>query len=182
MMKNILITGYPGVGKTTLIKKLIKELKDLPSIGFYTQEIREKGTRVGFELISLKDKKRLLSHTQIKSHYRVGKYGVDIKGFEEFIETILLEEINPDLYIIDEIGRMECFSVKFRMFLKGILDSNKVVLATIALKGNGLIGEIKERADVKLFEITQENRDTLFLEVLKQVKGLLLEKRSLKEL
>jgi len=176
-MKNILITGYPGVGKTTLIKKLIEKLKDFKAIGFYTTEIKEEGARKGFELISLKDKKKLLSHTKIKSHYRVGKYGVDIKGFEEFLEAILLEEINPELYIIDEIGKMECFSLKFRMFLKEILDSPKVVLATIALKGDGLIAEIKERPDVELFKITQKNRDTLFLEVLKEIKSLLVEKR-----
>ena len=41
--KNLLITGLPGVGKTTLVKKLSEALKSLYPVGFYTEEIRERG-------------------------------------------------------------------------------------------------------------------------------------------
>jgi len=86
--KNILITGLPGVGKTTLIKKLSEELKHLHPAGFYTEEIREEGQRKGFELISLDGKRGLLSHKDIKSPYRVGQYKVDIEGFENFLDSL----------------------------------------------------------------------------------------------
>jgi nucleoside-triphosphatase len=171
--KNILITGLPGVGKTTLIKKLCEELKSFQPVGFYTTEIREEGCRKGFDLISLDGRKRILAHTEIKSPYRLGKYRIDIKGFEDFLETILFLDPNTTLDIIDEIGKMECLSDKFRRFLKEILDSKKFVIATIALKGGGLIEEIKRRPDIKIFEITQSNRDTLLSEVLKEAKELL---------
>jgi nucleoside-triphosphatase len=172
--KNILITGTPGIGKTTLIRKLAYELRDFDPVGFYTEEIRERGVRKGFELVSLPaGKMRHLSHVDIKSPYRVGKYRVDIKGFNDFLESIDFLESSTRLIIIDEIGKMECFSEKFEMLIKDILSSNKVVIATVALKGEGLIAEIKRRSDIALFEITHDNRDTLVKEVLPHTKTLL---------
>ena len=163
--KNLLITGLPGVGKTTLVKKLSEALKSFYPVGFYTAEIREKGERKGFELISLDGKKGLLSHKDIKSLYQVGSYRVDVKGFEEFLDSISFFNPLTRLIIIDEIGKMECLSDQFKKLLKEILDSEKWVIATIALKGSGLIAEIKERKDVQLFEITRKNRDSLLKEI-----------------
>src|SRR5512139_3885766 len=88
--KNILITGLPGSGKTTLLRKVAEELKPLHPAGFFTSEIREANTRKGFELRSLNGKKGLLAHVDILSPHRVGKYKVDVKGFEAFLETIPL--------------------------------------------------------------------------------------------
>jgi nucleoside-triphosphatase len=166
--KNLLITGLPGVGKTTLIKKLSEALKSLDPVGFYTEEIREGGERKGFELISLNGRRGLLSHKNIRSPYRVGQYKVDIKGFEHFIDSISFFNPLTRLIIIDEIGKMECLSDQFKGLLNEILDSEKWVIATIALKGSGLIAEVKKRKDVQIFEITRRNRDTLFFEMLKQ--------------
>jgi len=169
--KNILITGIPGIGKTTLIKKLAEELKGFHPVGFYTAEIREGGIRKGFELISLDGKRGLLSHVDIKSPYRVSKYNVDIKGFEEFLDSIAFLPSETNIVIIDEIGKMECFSDKFRRLIKEILNSGKLVIATIAIKSGGEIEEIKKRDDIKLFEITHGNRDSLLSEILKEIKG-----------
>lgn len=165
--KNILVTGLPGVGKTTLIKKVSGELRNLQPVGFYTAEIREKGVRKGFELISFAGRIGILSHTDIKGPYRVGKYGVDIKGFEDFLESIPFLDPATNLIVIDEIGKMECLSRKFIGLIKNILGSGKQVIATIALKGTGLIEEIKKRDDIRLIEITQSNREALVSEALK---------------
>jgi nucleoside-triphosphatase len=165
--KNILITGLPGVGKTTLIKKVSWKLRDSAPAGFYTAEIREKEIRKGFELISFGGRKGILSHVDIKGPHRVGKYGVDIKGFEDFLATILFLDPATNLIIIDEIGKMECLSHKFRQLITEILDSERRVIATIALKGSGVIEDIKKRDDIMLIEITQSNRESLVSEVLK---------------
>lgn len=170
--KNLLITGLPGVGKTTLIKKLSEALKSFHPVGFYTEEIREEGVRKGFELISLEGKKGLLSHKDLRSPYKVGQYKVDIQGFENFLNSISFSNPLTHLIIIDEIGKMECLSDQFKRLLKEILDSEKCVIATIALKGSGLIAEAKERKDVQLFEITKGNRESLFSEILKEVGGI----------
>jgi len=168
-IKNILITGLPGIGKTTLIKRLSEAFSPFSPIGFYTAEIRDKGARRGFELISLDGKKKLLSHRELKSHYRVGSYRVNVKGFEEFLTSISWSNPSARLVIIDEIGKMECLSEKFKKLLKEILDSEKWVIATIALKGSGLIAEVKERQDVKLFTMTKSNRDSLLYEILGEI-------------
>jgi len=158
------------VGKTTLVKKFVEELKQFHPVGFYTEEIREKGTRKGFELISLDGRRGLLSHIDIQSPHRVGKYKVDVKGFGAFLGSIPLLNLSTRLVIIDEIGKMECFSERFKECLTACLNSEKWVLATIALKGGGFIEEVKRRHDIKLFEITQRNRDSLLLDILSEVK------------
>ena len=163
--KNLLITGLPGVGKTTLIKKLSEALQSFHPVGFYTEEIREEGVRKGFELISLEGKRRLLSHKEVSSPCKVGQYKVDIKGFEDFLSSISFFNPSTGLIIIDEIGKMECLSLQFQKILKEILNSEKWVIATIALKGSGLIAEVKERNDVKPFEITKKNRDSVLKEI-----------------
>jgi len=168
--RSVLVTGLPGVGKTTLIKKLSKALTYLHPVGFYTEEIREGGERKGFELVSLEGKRGLLSHKHIESPYKVGHYGVDIKGFEDFLDSVSFFSPFTRLMIIDEIGKMECFSDQFKRLLREALDSEKWIIATIAFKGSGLIAEVKERQDIKLFEVTKGNRDSLFSEILKEVE------------
>jgi len=169
LVKNLLITGFPGMGKTTLIRKLYEALKDFHPVGFYTTEIREKGMRKGFELVNLEGKKGVLSHVDIKSRYRVGRYKVDVSGFEDFLDGITFLDPSSALIMIDEIGKMECLSTQFDRMMKEVLDSEKRVIATIALKGGGLIAEVKQRRDVKLFEITPSNRDILFSEILEEI-------------
>jgi nucleoside-triphosphatase len=163
--RNLLITGLPGVGKTTLIRKLSEALKNFDPVGFYTEEIREGGERKGFELISLNGRKGLLSHKNIRSPYQVGQYKVNVKGFEDLLNSISFFNPLTRLIVIDEIGKMECLSESFKELLKEILDSEKPLIATIALKGSGLIAEVKKRKDVQLFEITKKNRDSLLKEI-----------------
>ncbi|MGD2013344.1 MAG: nucleoside-triphosphatase [Desulfobacterales bacterium] len=66
-----LITGYPGVGKTTLVQKIIKRMASVNMAGFCTSEIRGRGSRLGFELQGLNEGHRTLAHVEIKSQHRV---------------------------------------------------------------------------------------------------------------
>jgi nucleoside-triphosphatase len=166
---NILITGIPGIGKTTLIKKIGRELADLLPVGFYTEEIRERGIRKGFELINLSGRRELLSHVDIRSPYRVSKYGVDIKRFEDFLGSIPFFAQGTEIVIIDEIGKMECFSKRFEQIVRALLDSEKIFISTVSLKGGGFIAEVKERDDIKLFELSPVNRDSVLSEILEEL-------------
>ncbi len=127
---------------------------------------------MGFELISLDGRKSILSHVEIKSPYRVGKYKVNIQGFESFLDSIPFSNPESRLIIIDEIGKMECFSDRFKTWLQNGLESEKSVIATIALKGTGFIEAVKKRQDARLFEMTQRNRDSLLNDILREVRNL----------
>lgn len=165
-MKNILICGPPGVGKTTLIKKILKELK-LRVGGFYTEEIKESGNRVGFKIISLAHQEGVLAHINIQGPKRVGRYGVNIYDLENIGVKSLDQALKvDDLIIIDEIGKMEIFSDKFKEKVRECLNSEKPVLSTIGIGGDKFISQIKERDDVIIFKINLKNRDELMERIL----------------
>ncbi|NIT02688.1 MAG: NTPase, partial [Candidatus Latescibacteria bacterium] len=86
------ITGPPRSGKTTLVMRLLEKLPEVKAAGFYTEEIRERGERKGFKLISLSGASGVLSHVDIKSSRRVGKYKVDVEGFEKFLSGISFDD------------------------------------------------------------------------------------------
>lgn len=159
--KHILITGLPGVGKTTLIRKVLTGLPPaVPVAGFFTGELREGGERVGFEVETLDGRKGVLSHVRFKSPCRVGRYGVDIVGFETLVLP-LLQAREARLFVIDEIGKMECFSGPFVRSVKALLDAGPPVIGTVALKGGGFIESVKSRSDVAVVEVTVRTRDDL---------------------
>jgi nucleoside-triphosphatase len=160
-----LITGKPGVGKTTIIQKAVSRMGDVRAGGFYTSEIRVKGARLGFELRGLDGGRRTLARVDFDSRDRVSKYGVDTEGFEEFLGTLDLMHPDIELIVMDEIGKMELFSNLFRALVRKALDSDKDLLASIALEGEGFIRAVKERTGVHLFEITRSNREQLLEEI-----------------
>ena len=156
-----LITGRPGVGKTTLVQRIIERMQSVNMAGFYSSEIRDKGARLGFELEGLNGVRRILAHVGFDSQHRVGRYGVDTLGFEEFLETLNLLNQDVELIVIDEIGKMELFSNRFRDLVRNALASDRQVLASISLKGSEFIREVKQRLDIHLLEVTHGNRDRM---------------------
>jgi nucleoside-triphosphatase len=169
MMMNILITGAPGSGKTTLFRRLVEALRHLQPLGFFTQEIREGGVRKGFTLNGLDGSSGMLAHVDFPGDFRVGRYGVDVAGFEDFIGRISLSGHVSKLVMIDEIGKMECFSEKFNALISEVLGAERMLIATISLKGGGLSAEIKKRPDIRLFEATRKNQNTIIAQILKLV-------------
>jgi nucleoside-triphosphatase len=174
-MKNIFITGLPGAGKTTLLKRLCIIFKEFNPAGFITTEITEDGNKLGYEITNLYGDSRIIAHTKIKSKFVMGKFKIDIKGFEDFLPKTFPKDKKTGLYIIDEIGKMECESKKFSRLLIEMLDSDRPVIATIAEKGTGFIADIKKREDIWIFEVTEHNRDLRLKELTMTVRDLLLE-------
>ena len=164
--KNVLITGSPGVGKTTFIRKAIDQL-EVEADGFYTQEMREGRRRVGFELCTLTGEKGILAHVDIDSPFRVGKYGVDLRSLEELAVVSIRRAIESHrLVIIDEIGRMELYSTTFRQSVLDALDSSAPLLATTGPQPLPFLEAIKSRADVRTIELTLRNRSVLSANIL----------------
>lgn len=168
--RHILLTGVPGCGKTTLIRRLAHELRELAPAGFYTEEIRLHGQRRGFRLAGLDGSTGLLAHVDFHGGPRVSRYGVDVDGFEDFLNSLKLDQAETPLVFIDEIGKMECLSEHFIHLMRRLLDSQKTIVATIALKGGGFIAEVKQRPDVQLIKIDPRNRDRLAEDLAKRIR------------
>lgn len=162
----ILLTGVPGCGKTTAIIQIITNLKNIKAAGFYTQEIRQNNTRKGFRWKRFDGTAGILAHVDIKGPLRVGKYGVDVAGFEKaVVPTLDIERTDAELFVLDEIGKMECLSEKFVTAVRRLFASRKPVLATVAQKGAGLISEVKNYPTTTLFKLTPQIRDKTITEV-----------------
>ncbi|MHB8830770.1 MAG: nucleoside-triphosphatase [Patescibacteria group bacterium] len=179
MRKNILITGLPKSGKSTLLKKLLEEIPN--KTGFVTNEILKDGSRTGFEIQTSTGKTSVLASVDFKTGPQVSKYFVDIKNLD-----LMLPEIahfnNDDILYIDEIGQMELYSDLFKQTVFNYLDSNNTCLATISkIYNNEFTDSIKARKDVILVEINETNRESR-LDFLKQlVKKILKAKNYIKK-
>ena len=173
MAVQILLTGTPGCGKTTLVRRVIEQLRDLRLAGFITQELRnEVGQRIGFEAIGLNSGSTMLASAKSRSKIRVAKYGVELPDFEKLICSELRRQSSEiDLFVVDEIGKMECFSTLFVEQIETLFDSATPLLATVAIRGGGFIADIKRRAGVEVLEVTTENRDELVDQLAPRLRG-----------
>ena len=147
----LLLSGVPGVGKTTIVSKVAAGLSGRRSRGFVTDEIREGERRVGFGIRTFGGKTRTLAHVDLRSRHRVGRYGVDVEALDEVAESALVLDDETEVYLVDEIGKMECFSERFCTAMTTLLDAGRPVIATIARHGDGFISEVKRRRDIELW-------------------------------
>jgi nucleoside-triphosphatase len=176
MKSSYLLTGRPGTGKTSLIKQAVSPFKDKAG-GFYTEEIRLQGARHGFRIVTLDGQMTRLAHIGLPSPFKISRYGVDIEELET-VGVVALQKAAArcDIVVIDEIGRMEIVSDKFKAVVLEIIDSSKMVLGTIMLKSDPWVDKIKQKPQVQLITVTRNNHR----EVLKQIEEWLCQPNSLK--
>ena len=161
-MTNLLLTGRPGIGKTTAAEAIRDALEDRGWTlqGFVTREIRENGDRVGFEMITLDGDTSTLAHVDLPPP-NISKYGVDLEALEDIVRDTLDPEADVDAHIVDEIGKMECMSDKFIEAMERLLDGDRPVVATVGTADWGFMGDVKQRDDVEVRELTTHNRDAI---------------------
>ena len=164
MKRLLLVTGRPGIGKTTVLLDVAEELKakDYHIGGMISKEVRQEGTRVGFELTDLRAGVRgWLAHVEQRAGPQVGKYKVNIGDLDSIGANAVLDASkNADVVVIDEIGPMELFSQAFRRAVNEALDSNKLVLAVIHHSvRDPIIEAIKKRDDVFMVTVDLANRN-----------------------
>lgn len=161
-LHHTLLTGTPGCGKTTLVQRVAHSLTDLRVAGFYTTEIRARGQRAGFEIVGLSTPQRaLLAHVRSHSPIRVGRYGVEPTTLVPIVQAELNTQEEVDIFIVDEIGKMELHCAAFVETMRQLLAGPIPVLATVALRGSGLIAEVKSLSGVQVIEVNTGNRDEL---------------------
>lgn len=162
----LLLTGTPGIGKTTVLRQVAEGLGNKRIGGFYTAELREQGVRRGFRLVGFDGSQGIIAHVDLPQQQRVGKYGVDVAALDRLAETTLAFPSDRTAYLVDEIGKMECLSPCFVAAMGTLLAADIPLVATVGKKGGGFIDEVKQRRDVELWEVTHANRDALPAEIL----------------
>ena len=168
---NILVTGAPGSGKSTLVQRVIEKAKQqgLSVGGISTPEFRlSNGRRGGFLIRDVASgTERRMAGVDIASSFHVGRYGIDTQAIRQVgVPAIDAAVIAADLVLIDEIGKMELIVPEFQRSVLAALDSSKPILATIGLRLRvPFANKIKRRSDVTLFTVAPHNRNQLLAQI-----------------
>ena len=176
----LLLTGRPGVGKTSVLLRIVEALrvKGFTVGGVVTREVRMEGARVGFEILDLNTgSKGWLAHMNQEQGLRVGKYGVNLKNLEDIgVQAITNAVRDSEVIVIDEAGPMELHSEAFKQAVRGAANSSKLVVGVVHWAATDrLIDELRGRNDARLYSVLPENRESLHLTIVEEALEFLSE-------
>ena len=163
MGRTLLLTGRPGVGKTTVVKAVTEALGERAG-GFYTEEIRGPGGRKGFRLVTLDGQEVVMAHVNLRGRGRprVGRYGVDVGAIERVGVAALRQAMQKgQIVVVDEIGKMELFCGGFKEAVLLAVGGPYTVVATAMAKPNPWVDGLKAMPNVTTWEVTFGNRNGL---------------------
>jgi len=159
------LTGRPGCGKTTVILKIVKELRDrdVKVDGMYTTEVRVAGRRIGFMVKRISGGEGILAHVNLRDGPRLGKYRVNLADLERIGVSAILDGMrNADLIVVDEVGPMELFSQRFRDAIERLLNSDKHAILTVHYRSrDNLAMKVRRLAGDNLITLNEMNRNEI---------------------
>lgn len=161
----ILLTGRPGIGKTTVVREIAARLGARAG-GFFTREVRIQGQRTGFEIVTLAGQSGYLATTlpdlTFAEEVPFGKYRVNLEGIDSLAVPALITALRQgQVIVIDEIGPMEMLSARFCQVVLEILDSGAAVVGTIVQRPHPFADRVKAHPRVRIKPVTVANRDRL---------------------
>jgi len=167
MGRTLLLTGRPGIGKTTVIKA-VAGLFGSRAGGFYTEEMRGPGGRKGFRLVTLDGQEATMAHVNFKGpgRPRVSRYGVDVEAIERVgVAAIRRTMQERRIVLVDEVGKMEFFCGAFKDVVLQAVGGPHTVIATVMTKPNPWVDALRMMPQVEVWEVTAKNRGELAKQV-----------------
>ncbi|WP_433431551.1 nucleoside-triphosphatase [Nonomuraea sp. CA-141351] len=159
---HILLTAPPRTGKTTVIRRLasLLEAAGVPVCGFLSDEVRERGQRVGFMVEEFGGDKAVMAHVSQASGPRIGRYGVNVPEFERVALPALDRALatRGAVALVDEIGPMELLSPAFLPRCTALFKADMALVATVHQRSRPAL---KSHIEAELITVTPENRDSL---------------------
>ena len=175
------ITGRPGIGKTTVLLKVVEGLRaeGFKVGGMISREVRRGGSRIGFEILDIASgRKGWLAHIKQPVGPKIGKYRVNLNDLNSVGVRAILEALEKaDVIAIDEIGPMELYSKEFVDAVRKALENVKPLIGTVHFRvKHPLIDHLKSREDSEILEVTLQNRARLHKLIIGNILLILREK------
>ncbi|MFB6353490.1 MAG: NTPase [Halobacteriales archaeon] len=166
MPDNLLVTGPPRSGKTTVVERVVDRLEQRGYRvgGLYSPEVREDGERIGFDIRdAMTVETRVLARVDREAGPSVGKYRVAVEHVDALAEAAIDRALEAaDVVVVDEIAPMEVESDSFVRAVRRALEAETPVLAAVHHRSQrGFVGAVKDRDDAERFEVTPDTRDAL---------------------
>lgn len=181
--KIFLLTGKPGVGKTTLLRKIVNSIPKIA--GFITEEVLdENGDRIGFQMVSLNEpfeKRQLARPYQMNLDFstKFGRWSILFDEVEYFTEKYMKVPDRGTIFILDEIGPMQCSSRKFMKNVKELIENSEkggyTIIGTIKQDPSRIpsidefICQVKNFAGDSVIEVTEFNREEIYEKIMKNI-------------
>ena len=164
---HVLITGAPGVGKSTLIRRVLAEL-NRPVFGFETKKETaladgEKGSPVYIYEVG---KERRQSEENLAGWCEKRQNEVYKEVFDRYASKLRAPIPKGGIIVMDEIGTMESVSEEFRTAVMALLDGDVPVIAAVKHKDTPFLHGVRNHPKGICFHLTEENREELYGEVL----------------
>jgi nucleoside-triphosphatase len=171
MPSRLLLEGRPGSGKTTAARAVTALLRQAGTevAGIVTAEVRDGSRRVGFTIEDIRGGTSVLAHVDFDGPPRVDRYRVDL----EALETIGIPALAGPcgVLVIDELGKMELASDRFRQAVREAFDRQHAILATVQPRRHPFVQELERLGEVERIRLTRTNRDRLPEELANRLAG-----------
>ena len=164
-MQHILIVGSNGVGKSTLIRKLISGLS-VPVYGMITKKEDEGADGFCPVYIHRYGEPHRFSTENLVGKCKSGCSTAFPDAFDRFADKLVF----PDngVIVLDELGFLERNSPVFTNAILRLFDQAPLLIAAVRDKSTPFLDAVRAHPRAVCYPINAENRDALTAQLLKE--------------
>jgi nucleoside-triphosphatase THEP1 len=170
-----IITGNTGDGKSTLMQKVIKDLKskNFKISGFVSPSVTIENQRIGYDLFDLNSNanSELSRIHEMSNSVKIGKFYFQKSGVEFGKNALTIESTNnSQLICIDEVGPWEVDNKGWASSINNLLLNSKTPMIWIVRES--LVEEVLENWNLQkhiIFNVNDQNIELLMNDLSKSI-------------